>query len=79
MSQAIHCALANVIAFSAILGKAGPLEAWFLSFIGSFGYELNRKLIRLMGIDYGGSYGIFVFGGFLGLFLGIILNFKYKG
>lgn len=32
-----------------------------------------------MNIDYGGTFGIFVFGGFLGLFMGIFLNLKYRG
>ena len=32
-----------------------------------------------MNIDYGGTFGVFVFGGFLGLFMGIFLNLKYRG
>lgn len=46
---------------------------------GTFGFELNRKLILLLGLDYGGSFSVFTFGGFVGLFLGIMLNCKYKG
>ena len=50
-----------------------------LSLFGTFFYELNRKLILLLGLDYGGTYSVFTYGGFLGLFLGIMLNCVYKG
>lgn len=33
-----RCALAMLIAFSSVLGRAGPLEAWFITFFGVFGY-----------------------------------------
>lgn len=35
---AFRCSLAILIAFSSVLGRAGPLEAWIISFFGSFGY-----------------------------------------
>lgn len=38
LSMALRAALANCVAFSFILGKAGPLEAFFLSFLGTFGF-----------------------------------------
>lgn len=37
-----RCALANLIAFSAIIGRAGPLESLFVVIFGTIGYELNR-------------------------------------
>ena len=37
-----RCALSNLIAFSAIIGRAGPLEALFVVIFGTIGYELNR-------------------------------------
>ena len=38
LTQAIKCALANCIAFSAVLGRAGPLEAFFVSLFGTIGF-----------------------------------------
>lgn len=35
---AFRCALAVVSAFSFIIGRAGPLEAWFVTIIGTIGY-----------------------------------------
>lgn len=79
LTGAIQAALANVVAYSAILGKAGPLEAWFVALFGTFGFVLNKKLIYFLGLDYGGSFSIFTFGGFMGLFMGIMLNCAYRG
>jgi hypothetical protein len=38
LAQAIKCALANCIGFSAILGRAGPLQAFFIALIGTIGF-----------------------------------------
>lgn len=38
-----------------------------------------RNVIGLLDFDFGYSYCIFAYGGFMGLMIGIILNFKYKG
>lgn len=38
LTQALKCALANCIGFSAILGRAGPLEAFFIALFGTIGY-----------------------------------------
>lgn len=38
LTQALKCALANCIGFSAILGRAGPLEAFFVALFGTIGY-----------------------------------------
>jgi hypothetical protein len=40
-----RCGLANLVAFSAIIGRAGPLEALFVVIFGTIGYELNRQII----------------------------------
>ena len=45
LTQALKCALANCIGFSAILGRAGPLEAFFIALFGTIGYELNRAIV----------------------------------
>jgi ammonium transporter Rh len=74
LTGGFRCALANVIAFSSIMGRAGPLEAVFVVIFGTIGYELNRQIIRGYNVDVGGSNAIFVFAGFMGLILGF---FKY--
>ena len=38
LTMALKASLANCVAFSSILGKAGPLEAWFVSAFGTFGF-----------------------------------------
>jgi hypothetical protein len=38
LTDAVRCGLANSIAFSAILGRAGLLECWFVALIGTIGY-----------------------------------------
>jgi hypothetical protein len=38
-------ALTLTIAFSAIVGRAGPLEILILVLLGGYLYELNRQII----------------------------------
>ena len=76
MTQALRCALANCVAFSAILGRAGPLEAFFVALFGTIGFELNRNIVDLVHYDFGQTYEVFVFGGFMGLAMGFMLFFK---
>lgn len=38
-----------------------------------------RNVLPLLDFDYGYSYAIFAYGGFLGLLLGLLLNCKYRG
>jgi hypothetical protein len=42
---AFKMALTLTIAFSAIVGRAGPLEILILVLLGGFLYELNRQII----------------------------------
>lgn len=78
LTDAVSCGLANSIAFSSILGRAGPFEAFFIAFIGTFGYELNRYIIETVGFDYGYTSRVFIYGGFMGLIMGIMLYYKEK-
>lgn len=71
--QAFKCAIANSIAFAAISGRAGPLEAIIITFIGTVLYELNRQLVSRYSLDLGGSMTIFCFGGFFGSTISLIL------
>jgi hypothetical protein len=74
ISNALKCALAIVAAFSSILGRAGPLECYVVTVIGTIGFELNRQLILNLSNDNFGTYFIFTYGGFMGLALGLILR-----
>lgn len=76
MTNAMRAALAVVVAFSSILGRAGALECLIVSVFGIVGYELNRQILINIGIDGFGTYSIFTYGGFMGLALGVLLKFK---
>lgn len=79
LTQALKCALANCIGFSAILGRAGPLECFFVALFGTIGYELNRNIVEYVYWDYGGTYEVFCYGGFMSLMIGILVRCKEKG
>lgn len=38
LTGGFRCALANLVAFSAIMGRAGPLQALFVVIVGTIGY-----------------------------------------
>jgi len=59
------------------MGRVGVLEALIVSFIGTWVYELNRQLIMRYALDFGGSIGIFCFGGFYGASISVI-SYCYK-
>lgn len=71
---AFKCALSMCIAFAAIGGRAGPLEALFISIFGTITYELNRQILTLFSVNMGGSITIFEFGGFMGATIAILLR-----
>ena len=45
ITSCFRCALAMIVAFSSIIGRAGALECFIVTLFGSFGYELNRQII----------------------------------
>lgn len=71
---AFKCALSMCIAFAAIGGRAGPLEAFIIVIIGTITYELNRQILTLFSVNLGGSATIFEFGGFLGTTIAVLLR-----
>lgn len=73
-----RCALSNLIAFSSIMGRAGPLEALFVVIFGTIGYELNRQILANYTDDAGGTSSIFVFGGFMSLVIGLFRYLKER-
>lgn len=70
---AFKASLAMVVAFAAILGRGGPLEAIVMIIFGVILYEVNRQLISLFSVDVGGSMSIFCFGGFYGSAVSFVL------
>ncbi len=66
-------ALTITIAFSAVVGRAGPLEILMFVLFGGLLYELNRQLIAIVNYDIGGSITIFMFGGIMGTVVAIML------
>ena len=69
---AFKCALANSIAFAAIIGRGGMLEALVIAVFGTWLYELNRQIILRYAIDFGGSITIFCFGGVYGSMISLL-------
>jgi hypothetical protein len=66
-------AMTITIAFSAVIGRAGPLEILIFVLFGGCLYELNRQIIAQVNIDIGGSITIFMFGGIMGTVAAVIL------
>lgn len=67
-------ALCITIAFAGVVGRAGPLEILIFVLIGGGLYELNRQIISTEMYDIGGSNTIFMFGGFMGSVVAIVLG-----
>lgn len=65
--------LAITIAFSAVVGRAGPLEILMFVLFGGMLYELNRQIVAVVNYDIGGSITIFMFGGIQGTIVAIML------
>jgi hypothetical protein len=63
-------------AFSAILGRVGPLECLLVCACGILGFEFNRQLITVHVVDSFGTLSIFTFGGFMALSLGFIVRLR---
>lgn len=70
---AFKMALTITIAFSAVVGRAGPLEILMFVLFGGMLYELNRQIIAIVNYDIGGSITIFMFGGIMGTIVAIML------
>jgi hypothetical protein len=65
--------LALNIIFAAIGGRAGPLEAMFITVFGTIFYEINRQVLSLFSVFPGGSTTIFEFGGIAGTVISLLL------
>ena len=74
MNEAVKCALAVVVAFSSLLGRAGVLEAYLLAMGGTVVYELSRQVLLKVTDCEVGSAKIFLFGGALGTLCSLMLR-----
>jgi ammonia channel protein AmtB len=72
----MRCALANAVAFAAIMGRGGLLESFIITVFGTVLYEINRQIITRYCLDFGGSLGIFCWGGIYGSIVSLILYFR---
>ena len=72
--NAYKCSLAMVISFMGISGRAGPIEALFISILGTIGFEVTRQIQTLMAQVTGCSNYVFTFAGFMGGIIGLLLN-----
>lgn len=71
---AFKMAFTMTIAFSAIIGRAGPLEILIFVVFGGALYELNRQIIARVNYDVGGSITMFMFGGIQGTIVALLLG-----
>jgi hypothetical protein len=73
---AIRCALALSIAFAGIGGRAGYLEAFLVSVLGTIGNVINSKLVSRFSVDTGSTMRVFLFGGTMGVIMALLLSCK---
>jgi hypothetical protein len=64
------------IAFAAIAGRAGYLEAFIIAVVGTVGYQLNAQLVSRVALDVGGSMTVFLYGGVVGTIVALLLSYK---
>ena len=73
---AARAALSLSIAFAGIAGRAGYLEAFFISTVGTVLHQLNSGLVARYAVDFGGTMSIFIFGGTMGTIMALLLSWK---
>ena len=67
--------MSMAVAFNPVVGRIGCLEIFFLTFLGSFIYEVNAELIyRWFITDNGFGCRIFLFGSIVGLISSFLLG-----
>ena len=76
---AAKCALSLSVAFSAIGGRAGFLEAFLVVLVGTPIHQLNTELVARFATDYGGTISVFLFGGCMGIIMSLMLSWKQDG
>ena len=74
MNEALKCALACIVAFSFVVGRAGILDLYLLTTSGTIVYELARQVCQNNFPYEVGSIKIFLFGGALGLITSFVMT-----
>ena len=75
--DAMGAAMAMYTGFTAVIGRIGLGHIFLLSFLGTFGYELNSSLLwRLYVPDNGYPFRAFAYGGALGIMSSYLLYQK---
>jgi hypothetical protein len=75
--DAVGAALALYAGYTGVIGRVGLAEIFFLTWIGTFLYEVNSQILwRLYIPDNGFPSRAFAFGGALGLFSSLVLGKK---
>ena len=75
--DAVGAALAMYAGFTAVIGRIGLGEIFFLTWIGTFIYEVNSQILwRLYIPDNGYPSRAFAYGGMLGLISSLVLGKK---
>lgn len=75
--DAVGAALAMYAGYTGVIGRIGLGEVFFLTWIGTFIYEINSQLLwRFFILDNGYPSRAFAYGGMLGLVSSIILGKK---
>jgi hypothetical protein len=77
--DAVGAALAMYAGYTAVIGRIGLGEIFFLTWIGTFVYEVNSQVLwRLFIPDNGYPSRAFAYGGMLGLVSSIVLSKREK-
>jgi ammonia channel protein AmtB len=77
--DAVGASLAMYAGYTAVIGRIGLTEIFFLTWIGTFIYEINSQILwRLYIPDSGYPSRAFAYGGMLGLVSSIVLNKRDK-
>lgn len=74
--SALKCAFANCITFSCGLGRWGLLHLYLVVIVGTVLFEVNRRVIEIVSIDYADVCSIFIFSSFYGLTLSFFSRIK---
>lgn len=77
--DAVGASLAMYAGYTAVIGRIGLTEIFFLTWIGTFIYEINSQILwRLYIPDNGYPSRAFAYGGMLGLIASLVLNKRDK-
>lgn len=77
LTDYIACFISLIVGYSALIGRIGNLQVYFLTVIGTFIYEFNSMIFwRIFVTDCGFGMRIFLFAGCMGIFASLLLGKK---